>query len=187
MAERPLLRVLYVLAAVLYPVLIYFGLQTVNPRWLILIVVLVAMRYLIGTQFSPLIRVVWGICLATLVAVTMITGSATALLVYPVLVNAMMLVLFFSSWLKPPTVIEMFARRREPELPVAAIIYTRKLTLVWCGFFVINGGISLATLALSREWWLLYNGLISYVLIGALLLGEMLIRKRMLARTVSAT
>jgi uncharacterized membrane protein len=182
MAEPRWLRVIYAAAVVMYPVLIYFGLQTVDPRWLTLVLLAIAARHVLGKYFPPALRAVWGIAVVMLVGITLITGSDAGLLLYPVLVNALMFLLFFGSWLKPPTVIEMIARTREPQLPEQAILYTRKLTLVWCAFFVVNGSIAFATLSLGREWWTLYNGLISYLLLGALFFGELLFRKRLLAQ-----
>jgi uncharacterized membrane protein len=182
MAEPRWLRVSYVAMAAMYPVLIYFGLQTVDPRWLTLLLLLIAARHVLGKFLPPALRAVCGVGVAALVGITLVTGTDAGLLLYPVFVNALMFLLFFGSWLKPPTVIEIIARVREPQLPEAAVRYTRKLTLVWCAFFVGNGAIALATLAMSREWWTLYNGLISYVLLGILFFGELVVRKRMLAQ-----
>ena len=65
----------------------------------------------------------------------------------------------------------------EPDLPEAGVRYTRTVTWVWCGFFAVNAGIALWTaLATSLETWALYNGLISYGLMGLLLGGELLVR-----------
>jgi uncharacterized membrane protein len=176
------LRVLYVAVAVMYPVLIYFGLQALNPRWLTLLLLVIATRHVMGKSFPPALRAVWGLCVVALVGITLITGSDTGLLMYPVMMSGLMFVLFFGSWLKPPTVIEMIARMRDPQLPEEAIRYTRKLTLVWCAFFIVNGGIALATVTMSREWWTLYNGLVSYLLLGALFFGELIFRRRLLAQ-----
>jgi uncharacterized membrane protein len=53
------------------------------------------------------------------------------------------------------------------------------VTRAWCVFFVANGGIALWTaLAASDATWALYNGAIAYVLIGAMLAGEWLLRPR---------
>jgi uncharacterized membrane protein len=74
--------------------------------------------------------------------------------------------------------IERFARLREPELPEAGVVYTRRVTQIWCGFFVFNGGIALYVALFSpREVWALYNGLIAYLMMGVLLLGELAFRK----------
>lgn len=182
MAEPRPLRVLYVAVVVTYPVLIYFGLQTVDPRWLTLLLLLIAARHVMGKFFPPALRAALGLCVVALAGITLITGSDTGLLLYPVMVSGLMFLLFFGSWLRPPTVIEMIARVREPQLPEEAVRYTRKLTLIWCAFFIVNGGIALATLAMSREWWTLYNGLISYLLLGALFFGELIFRRRLLAQ-----
>jgi uncharacterized membrane protein len=75
--------------------------------------------------------------------------------------------------------VERMARLTEPDLPPEAIGYTRKVTQVWCGFFVINGSIALGTaIWASPEVWTLYNGVIAYVLMGLLFGGEYLVRLR---------
>ncbi len=57
--------------------------------------------------------------------------------------------------------------------------YTRRVTQVWCGFFVLNGGLALCTaLWASDAGWALYNGLVAYVLMGLLFAGEWLVRRR---------
>ena len=75
--------------------------------------------------------------------------------------------------------IERFARLAEPDLPPEGVIWTKKVTIVWCGFFVVNAVIALGTvLFTSTKIWVLYNGFISYLLMGVLLLGEYFLRKR---------
>mgnify|MGYP003988786837 FL=1 len=97
-----------------------------------------------------------------------------------------MLVLFFVSLLHPPTIVERFARIQNPNLPEAAVRYTRKVTIVWCVFFVCNGCAALYTaLFSSLETWTLYNGAISYALMGILFAGEYLIRRRLQHRALA--
>jgi uncharacterized membrane protein len=49
---------------------------------------------------------------------------------------------------------------------------------VWCGFFILNGCMAAWTaFAASRETWALYNGLISYLLMGVLFAGEWVFRR----------
>lgn len=101
------------------------------------------------------------------------------LLYYPVLVNAILLLLFAYSLFAPPTVVERLARITEPQLDAASIVYTRRVTQVWCGFFIVNGAIALATcLSGDITLWTLYNGGISYLLMGALMGIEWIVRKR---------
>jgi len=90
-----------------------------------------------------------------------------------------MLLLFGLSLVYPPSIIERFARIREPSLPDAVIQYTKRVTQVWCVFFVVNGTIALVTsLYASDEVWTLYNGLIAYILMGVLFAAEYLFRLR---------
>ncbi|MDD4916151.1 MAG: hypothetical protein PHW13_14090, partial [Methylococcales bacterium] len=77
------------------------------------------------------------------------------------------------------SLIERLARIQHPDLPPEGVIYTRRVTQIWCAFFVVNGGIALATaLWSSIELWSLYNGLIAYVLMGILFVGEYLVRMK---------
>lgn len=109
--------------------------------------------------------------------------AAMPLKFYPVLVNASMLWVFGSSLLRPPSAVERMARLTEPNLSPAAVVYTRRVTCVWCVFFVANGGIALATaLWASPEVWTLYNGCIAYVLMGLLFAVEYGVRQRVRAR-----
>ncbi|MCY1185248.1 hypothetical protein D9M73_260100 [compost metagenome] len=102
---------------------------------------------------------------------------------YPVLINASLLGVFGWSLMHGMPMVERLARLREPRLPSAAIVYTRRVTEVWCLFFLGNG-LTAAALALwaPLDWWTLYNGLIAYLLMGALFAGEWLIRQRLRVR-----
>jgi uncharacterized membrane protein len=120
-----------------------------------------------------------------LVALVLATDNAAFAKIYPVLVSLVLLTVFAFSLLKPPTMIFRLASLRDKSLrePGAARdkaeTYCRKVTLVWCCFFVANGAVSLYTALWADPLvWTLYNGFLSYALIGALLLGEVLVRRR---------
>ena len=96
---------------------------------------------------------------------------------YPVLINAFLGAVFYFS-LKQTPMITKFAMLKEKNLEPKALIYTRNLTKIWIGFFAINGGVSgLLALCENKVYWGVYCGAISYVLIGALLFGEIIFRK----------
>ena len=97
---------------------------------------------------------------------------------FPCLTLAVLLVAT-SLWRGMP-IIERLARLKEPDLPAAGVRYTRKVTRVWCGFFVFNASVAAATaLYADLATWTLYNGLVSYVLMGLLFCGEWLVRRRL--------
>ena len=88
-----------------------------------------------------------------------------------------MAVLFASTLRFGPPLIERIARFNGMPISEHGLSYVRTLTGVWAGFFVLNGLIALWTaLRASIDIWALYNGLLSYALIGALLLGEWVFR-----------
>ena len=102
---------------------------------------------------------------------------------YPIFVNASFAAVFAYSLLFPPTVVERIARLRPIDCTPHALIYFRHVTVAWVGFFILNGTISaLTALSGSLELWTLYNGLISYLLIGSMFAGEFIIRRRVRAR-----
>jgi uncharacterized membrane protein len=164
-------------ATLLYPLAIWFGLARFEARWLALVLLALALLRAAVSREPVWLAAAAGAIV--LVAATWVLNHGLPLKLYPVLVNATLLVVFTLSLLRPPTVIERIARLQHPQLPDAARPYLRNVTRVWCAFFVLNGGIALWTaLAASDATWALYNGLIAYVLIGALLLGERLLRPR---------
>ena len=115
-------------------------------------------------------------------AAVVATNSEALLLLYPASMSASMLIVFGATLFNPPTMVERFARLREPDLPEQSVRYTRRVTEAWCVFFVCNGAIAVYTaLYASREAWALYNGLIAYLLMGALFAGERLVRRRVLS------
>ncbi|HEY3598065.1 MAG TPA: hypothetical protein VGL08_11220 [Paraburkholderia sp.] len=106
-----------------------------------------------------------------------VTDSELLLRIYPSLVNLGLLIAFGATLVRGPSMIEKLARMRTPELGAHAIRYTRRVTQIWCAFFVLNGAFSLYTaLFWPRDAWALYNGAIAYGLIGVLLIGEIVWR-----------
>jgi acyl-coenzyme A synthetase/AMP-(fatty) acid ligase len=56
--------------------------------------------------------------------------------------------------------------------------YCRKVTWMWCGFFIFNGSMAAITIFFGSDIiWSVYNGGISYILMGSLFAGEFLVRK----------
>lgn len=166
-------------ATLLYPLVVFFGSQFLQPRYiaafLMILLIIRCIVSLISKHWStPLWLAGIGFCLFALWH-----NQINTLRLYPVLVNALMLVVFCGSLFYPPSLIERFARLQEPALPDSAIVYTRRVTQVWCVFFLLNGSVALVTaLWSSLEIWSLYNGLIAYLLMGCLFAGEYWVRLR---------
>lgn len=120
---------------------------------------------------------------AVLAVLGIVLQSPWPLKLYPVLVNAALLFMFGTSLLHPPSMVERIARLGDPDLPAAAVPYTRKVTQLWCCFFVVNELVALLTaLYASTRAWLIYNGFIAYVLMACVFTGEWLARRRLQRR-----
>ena len=104
---------------------------------------------------------------------------------YPVLVSLSLLAFFgVSLWKKPSFAFRMacLGDRRVATSPERAFVerYCDRVTLAWCGFFVFNAAVATFTVFVGdSRIWSLYNGLISYILIGLFFAIEWMIRKMM--------
>ena len=87
---------------------------------------------------------------------------------YPPAVNLFFFLIFFSSLFFKETVIQKTAKLMAGELTPCVRTYTRKLTYVWCIFTFFNFLVSLITVFMSDNVWIVYNGCISYLLAGVL-------------------
>lgn len=177
--RRLIARIALPLAGVLYPFVVYFGTEKVAPPIFALVLGAIWMIRAPSLLRQPGGRWMVGISLLYCVLL-MFTGEAVLLRWYPVLINLFLLAAFGWSLIYGLPFVERFARLREPNLPPAAVRYTRVVTWVWVGFFAFNGSMSAAlTLWAPLSWWTLYNGMISYALMGMLFAGEWVFRQRL--------
>ena len=95
---------------------------------------------------------------------------------YPVAANFCLFMMFFVTSFHKETIIQRFAKVIEPDIKPKALEYTRKLTYIWTGITFLNFLISLATVYMSEKVWALYNGCISYILIGLIFAIEYVVR-----------
>lgn len=95
---------------------------------------------------------------------------------YPPICNFIIFIIFFSSIFSRETIIQKFARMCGDKLDKPAWNYTKNITYIWCVFTFINLLISIWTIFLSDKIWILYNGCISYILVGLLFGIEYIVR-----------
>ena len=174
---KRLLQVVATALSVSYPFLIYWGLQRYEADFLVFFLLgLLIVRCINGNKND---RYIAAGSMLGLLAIAQIWDFSLGLKFYPVTVNLGFLLIFTLSLISPPTVIERFARIQNPNLGDSGVSYTRKVTWVWCCFFIVNGSIAAATaIWASEEVWVLYNGFIAYILIALLFAAEWLIRRR---------
>ena len=119
----------------------------------------------------------------TLIAIALLLGAyylqTITAKVLPVLIQLLLMYFFGRTLLKGkgPSFIESFVRLEFPEFPPGISEYCRQLTILWTGFFAFNA-IMCVVLAIwgTDFWWTLYNGVLIYLMIGVLVIGEYIYR-----------
>ena len=172
-----ILKGIVAVGLILYPFLVGYSLAHGQYIWVSSLLIILGLLRL----FSKGSALLWP-----LTGFAILCGSLSLILkdhawlkMYPVFMSVGACMIFASTLVKPPSMIERFARLAEPDLPESGVIWTRKVTIVWCIFFVLNALVALATVLFApMQIWVLYNGFISYLLMGLLLLGEFILRKR---------
>ncbi len=177
-----LLTVLNVVLVIAYPLAVYLGLTHFSARGvslLLLVFLLPSVVQKVARASREDLKSVLGLPLSVscLVGLSAVLNDQRFVLALPVLINGALFVQFALS-LRAIPMVERFARLQDPNLGPAQIAYCRRVTQVWCVFFVLNACMS-AYLALfaTLASWALYTGLIAYVLIGVLGATEYLVRK----------
>ena len=175
------LRALLVLA---YPLLVYAALKRTSPRAVALfaLALLAARAALAGRHAWIGYARAWATPVAGLAlvfAATALWNDRTSLLVAPALGSFALLAAFGRSLRAGrESTVEAIARVQLGVLEAADRRYCRRVTAVWCGFFLANG---LAALGLavfgSIEAWALYTGLLSYLAVAALYAAEYVYRQ----------
>lgn len=185
------IKIASALLVVLYPLLVFSGLYyfSASPKTFALLAMGIVLVYFIvntnnakaggfkSLQFWSLI-----IFVSVISIVSFFTENLGYFKFYPIIVNVVMLVGFGSTLKKPPNMIFRFAsldkKVKESDNQQPIIDYCYKVTIVWIVFFMLNGSIATATVIWgSDKIWAIYNGIISYILIGLLFGIEFIIRK----------
>ena len=177
MSNAKIVRAIVVVFSIAYPFIVYFGIKFFPPGFLGLLLLL-----LLAIRFGVLVNEERRILLPVLVVflgyslLTTFLNSVSMLLYYPVLVNFSLFIIFTSSLRQQEPLLLRIVRAKGATISAHTPGYLYKLTAIWAVFFVINGLVSLWTSTLSMAAWTLYNGMLSYCIIGALIGGELLFR-----------
>ena len=183
-------RVFFTAISVLYPLIVYCGLEywALSPRRLSLLLLAIAFFHFLNfTRSKSSIdrsRTAILLILVFLCAfIAFFLDNIIFVKIYPVLISLSLLAFFgFTLW-RPPNIIFRMASLWDKSLKNspsrrAVELYCRKVTLVWCSFFIFNAIVaSFTVFKASDRVWSLYNGLISYILMGVIFIVEYLVRR----------
>lgn len=184
---RQLLGAISTLLAISYPLWVWLMLtyQRGVPWFAGVLLLIGGLRLLLSlsmpsqSRFLPMWwSVAVNVVMMALGAWVLLRGEGTAFQVYPLLISGGLLVVFASSLLSKQPMIERFVAVYEKNITPEKQAYMRRVTQLWCGFFVLNFMLSAYTwLAMSLEAWTWYNGVISYLLIGLVFIAEYAYRR----------
>ena len=171
------------LGTLIYPLLVYRYIAVSPPALFAgfaLILIAIRMVYIWHLPGSS----IWlgAFIFAALIFVfIMLLSTSIAVKAYPIIISLSFAGAFGFSLVYPPTIVERFARITHPDLPPSGVAYTKKVTIVWLIFLICNAAISAVTaLWGSLELWTLWNGLISYLIMGILFAVEYAFRRRVM-------
>ncbi|WP_107688354.1 COG4648 family protein [Neisseria wadsworthii] len=172
-------QVLLAIVSIAYPLLWYYGREHGAFFWLA--AAMCALWLIRAAMQKTRAQQAVSLLLAAFFAVVIVFRRPDSMYWYPVAVSLLMLAVFGASLFAEQTLIERLARLQNPDLPPEGVRYTRRVTQIWCGFFIFNAATA-GLLALSGRyhWWAVYTGMVSYILMGVLFAGEWLYRKAVL-------
>lgn len=172
-------QVLLAIVSIVYPLLWYYGREHGAFFWLA--AAMCALWLIRAAMQKTRTQQAVSLLLAAFFAVVIVFRRPDSMYWYPVAVSLLMLAVFGASLFAKQTLIERLARLQNPDLPPEGVRYTRRVTQIWCMFFIFNATLS-GLLALSGryDWWAVYTGMVSYILMGVLFAGEWLYRKAVL-------
>lgn len=177
MSKKTVTAILVVIS-VLYPCLVYFGLQRWSHQLFGLVIFAMGtIRFLLADRKNPKMDL-------ALFAVTALCGlgiwafpSELAVKLYPVFMSAFVGSMFAVSLLQKESLIEKIARLRGNEMTPVVVQYARRLNVLWAIVLYLNGLVALYLAHFgTTESWTLYCGFLSYLILGAFGGGELLFR-----------
>jgi uncharacterized membrane protein len=136
-------KIIAIFLGISYPCIVYYFSKSFSGYYFISMLIAVLVLRAIINKKSSLI----SLSVAVVLAIAAYIIGEKASMLYPVIMNLAMCIVFGYSLKYPPTIIERFARLQTPNLNRSAILYTRTVTKIWLGFFLIN-----ATIAIITVW-----------------------------------
>lgn len=185
-----MVRLLLGIIVVAYPFVVYFGLLHFQFWQVAVFVIVIAMLRLlvVKNQASNYLKIGFfgAVLLLFFAAMALLFKQQFWFKFYPIAISLAMLYFFASSLWTDKNMVQRFAEIREKNITIEKQLYMRKLTQVWCGFFIFNAMVSSYTMLFSSDkHWMLYNGLVSYILMGVLGLSELIYRHVVVLRRLS--
>ena len=178
LSMKKLMPALLAALILILPFLIHFGSDHFGPTVFAgLLLVIFASRIMLLPAKFRVFKVVTMSIVCLFCGVIVVYESVDFLLYYPVLMSSFFAFLFFVSLFSEKTLVEEFARLAGHDYPDEAVSYMRGLTKAWVGLLAFNAlAAYYSACCQSEKFWLVYNGVVAYVVISAFISIELLYR-----------
>ena len=132
-----------------------------------------------GFQAKTVALRLWSFLLAAVLLVGAYFANAYFVWLVPSFVYLWLTALFGQTLLSPPSLCERLVRLQYPDFQPGIAEYLRELTWVWTLFFAVNVVVCALLPALAgQRAWAIYTGVVVYLLMGLLGVGEWFYRHR---------
>ncbi len=143
------------------------------------LVVFAALTFWRGIKSGRAALRLGSLLLATLLLAGAYFSNAYFIWLVPSFVYLWLTALFGHTLWSPPSLCERLVRLQYPEFMPGIAEYLREVTWVWTLFFAVNVVVCALLPALAgQRAWAVYTGVLVYVLMGCLFVGEWLYRPR---------
>jgi len=176
------------LASLVYPAAVYFGRSAIPPLTFVAVALLLMIVRTV-TLDVPAAKGQRGLLIVSAIALVMLAAldPRLAAKAYPVAMSAAIATVFGASLAHPPSLVERFARLRDPELPAGARAYCRAVTMVWTAWLSLNALVALVLAVFGSDAaWALWTGVIAYLIMGVLFAGEFALRRVLIGPRTAA-
>jgi len=184
-------KYLFGIIAIMYPILVFCALVVFKLpiSYLSIGIIIFAIAYSIVNSrnykgkhtiilfVSPMILCVIGVISLCL------DDSPIFIKLYPALASLSYLIIMLTSFFFPPPLayyfIDIFDKSIKTKIPKDVFnIFCYRATILWCVFFFVDGTIAIITAFFGSDFiWGIYNGGITYFVMGLIFLGEFIVLK----------
>ncbi|WP_367155274.1 hypothetical protein [Methylomonas sp. HYX-M1] len=160
-----------------YPFLsAYFARQGYAPLVLLTFAALTAWR---GWRLTKASWRYGSFALSAMLVIAAQSAASYWIWLLPAAIYLCLACLFGHTLLAPPSLCERLVRLQFPELEPGIAEYLRQVTQAWTWFFALNVPVcAVLPLLAGQQVWAVYTGVLVYLLMGLLVVGEWLYRRK---------
>lgn len=126
-----------------YPLLVWLVINTEQSFYFSLIIIALGLVKLFSVNKKNRLLPVQqqyflGVVMVAMGVITLLFKNSQVLQIYPIVISAVLLLVFAGSLATEKSLIEVFAGYVEKNISSEKKHYMRQLTKIWCGFFIGN-------------------------------------------------